>query len=62
VLRLLIKDQDPRAQYEPLKLILAQDWELQFMVNYYLRGDIYSPELYKDVLLQEIDQFFCPSV
>jgi hypothetical protein len=57
VLQLLVKGQDPRAYYEPLKLVLAQDWELQFMVNYYLRGAIYNQEPYKE-MLQRIEQFF----
>jgi hypothetical protein len=57
VLQLLIKGQHPRVQYEPLKLILAQDWELQFIVNYYLRDDNYNKEPYKE-MSQRIDQFF----
>jgi hypothetical protein len=57
VLNLLIQGRDPRSEYVPFKRILTDDWELKFMVNYYLRGETFDRELYRK-MEQKVEVFF----
>ena len=40
---------DPRSKQESLLDILEEDWEFNFTVNYYLRGDTYNDKPYQKV-------------
>ena len=56
VLSKLGKRREPRLQKESLCGILAEDWEFQFTLNYYLRADHYDETPYED-MLRHIEQF-----
>jgi hypothetical protein len=57
VLSLLTDNREPRGISRSLARALRADWEFQFTVNYYLRGEQYTAETYKR-LEEDIDDFF----
>jgi len=58
ILMMLSKSIKPaKASYEALKRALADDWEFQFTVNYYLRANQYNSQPYKE-FLQKINNFY----
>ena len=56
VLRKLGGKRDPELRKESLCGILAEDWEFQFTLNYYLRADHYDGTPYQE-MLRHIEQF-----
>ena len=57
MLHLLVKDRDPRYEYDPLLRVLERDWEFRFVVNYYLRDAVYTDDVYQETL-KRIKAFF----